>query len=246
MQNKQGLLATKVGMTQLFLEDGVCVPVTVLHVKDNIVVEKRTAEEDGYDAVQVAYGDVRQKNLSKPKLGVFAKKQIEPKRHLREFRIQKSMLDNFEEGKSAPISWLNEVESLDISGVSKGKGFAGVMKRHNFGGFPATHGTHETRRSGGSIGQCEIPGRVYPGKKMAGQMGAERVTIKNVRIVRFIEDERILCVRGGIPGGKGALIELRASNRKAKVIQSVSGPKEEKGLKNPMKASKAGGTGKKK
>lgn len=246
MYKKQGILATKVGMTQLFLEDGVCVPVTVLHIKDNVVVNKRTAEIDGYDAVQFAYDDAREKLLSKPKLGLFAKKNIAPKRHLREFRLEKSMLDNFEEGKVASLSWLNEVGSLDISGVSKGKGFAGVMKRHNFSGYPATHGTHETFRGGGSIGNREIPGRVFPGKKMAGQMGNERVTVKNVRIVRFIEDEKILCVRGGIPGGKGALIELRMSNRKPKVIQGVAGPKEEKGLKNPMKASKAGGGSKKK
>jgi large subunit ribosomal protein L3 len=245
MQNKQGLLATKVGMTQLFLEDGVCVPVTVLQIKDNVVVHKRTAEVDGYDAVQFAYGDVREKTLNKPKLGLFAKKKIEPKRFLREFRVSSSVLEKFEEGQAASLSWLNEVGSLDVSGVSKGKGYAGVMKRHNFGGFPATHGTHETRRSGGSIGQCEQPGRVFRGKKMAGQMGNERVTVKNVRIVRFIEDEKILCLRGGIPGGKGALIELRVSNRKPKVIQGIAGPKEEKGLKNPMKASKAGGSKKK-
>lgn len=245
MQNKQGLLATKVGMTQLFLEDGVCVPVTVLHIKDNIVVQKRTAEVDGYDAVQVAYGDIREKNLNKPKKGLFVKKNLEPKRHLREFRLNSNLLAKFEEGQSASLSWLNEVGSLDVSGISKGKGFAGVIKRHNFGGFPATHGTHESFRGGGSIGQCEIPGRVFRGKKMAGQMGNERVTVKNVRIIRFIEEDRILCLRGGIPGGKGALIELRVSSRKPKVIQGVSGPKEEKGLKNPMKASKAA-SGKKK
>lgn len=246
MQNKQGLLATKVGMTQLFLEDGVCVPVTVLQIKENVVVNKRTAEQDGYDAVQLGYDDAREKVLSKPKLGLFKKKNIAPKRHLCEFRISASMLDNYEEGKAASLSWLNEVGSVDVSGVSKGKGFAGVMKRHNFAGYPASHGNHETFRGGGSIGNREIPGRVFPGKKMAGQMGNERVTVKNVRIVRFIEDEKILCLRGGIPGGKGALVELRVSNRKPKVIQSVSGPKEEKGLKNPMKASKAGGGSKKK
>lgn len=245
MQKKQGLLATKVGMTQLFLEDGVLVPVTVLKIDDNIVVKKRTAEIDGYDAIQLAYGDIKPKNLKKPKAGLFLKNNIEPKRYIREFRMNKNMTDNFEEGKAAPLSWLNEVSSVDVSGISKGKGFAGVMKRHNFGGFPATHGTHETFRGGGSIGQCEIPGRVFRGKKMAGQMGNERVTIKNVRIIRFIEDEKILCLRGGIPGSKGSLIELRISNRKAKIIQGISGPKEEKGLKNPMKASKAA-AGKKK
>lgn len=246
MQKKQGILATKVGMTQLFMEDGVCIPVTVLHIKDNIVVNKRTSEIDGYDAVQLAYGDIKEKNLNKPKLGLFSKKEIKPKRTLREFRMNDSMLNNYEEGKLAPISWLNEVGSLDVCGTSKGKGFAGVMKRHNFGGFPRTHGTHESFRGGGSIGQCEIPGRVYRGRKMAGQMGSEKVTIKNVRIIKFIEDERILCLRGGIPGGKGALVELRMSNRRPKAMHGIGGPKEEKGLKNPMKASKAGGGAKKK
>lgn len=240
MQKKQGLLATKVGMTQLFLEDGVCIPVTVLHIKENFVINKRTADKDGYDAIQLAYGDVREKNLNKPKLGLFRKKNVVPKRHLREFRMDGKIVDGFEEGAEASISWLGEVESLDISGVSKGKGFAGVMKRHNFKGFDATHGAHETFRGGGSIGMREFPGRVLKGKKMAGQMGNERVTVKNVRIVRFIEEDRILCLRGGIPGGKGALIELRMSNRKAKMIHTVAGPKEEKALKNPMKASKAG------
>ena len=114
MQERRGLLATKVGMTQLFLEDGVCVPVTVLHVKDNVVVRKKTANTDGYEALQVAYGDVREKNLTKPKLGLFKKKNIEPKRHLREFRMAKDMLDSYEEGSSASIAWLSEVQSLDI------------------------------------------------------------------------------------------------------------------------------------
>lgn len=245
MQKKQGLLATKVGMTQLYLEDGALVPVTVLAIKDNVVVNKRSKTIDGYNAIQIAYDDIREKLLSKPKLGLFKKKNIAPKRHLREFLVSESALDSFSEGENASLSWLNEVSSVDVSGVSKGKGFAGVMKRHNFGGFPATHGTHETRRSGGSIGQCEIPGRVFRGKKMAGHMGNEKVTIKNVRIIRFIEDEKILCLRGAVPGGKGALIAITISNRKAKVIKSVAGPKEEKGLKNPMKASKAS-AGKKK
>lgn len=240
MQKKQGLLATKVGMTQLFLEDGVCVPVTVLQIKDNVVVQKRSADVDGYDAVQIAYGEVREKNLNKPKLGLFAKKNIAPKRHLREFRMEPSLVSTFEEGASASLEWLKSVESVDITGISKGKGFAGVMKRHNFKGFDATHGAHETFRGGGSIGMREYPGRVLKGKKMAGHMGCDRVTVKNVRIVRFMEDERILCLRGAVPGGKGGLIELRMSNRKAKIIHGISGPKEEKGLKNPMKASKAG------
>lgn len=243
MQKKQGLLATKVGMTQLFMEDGVCVPVTVLQINDNVVVRKKTTEADGYSAVQMAYGDVREKNLNKPKLGLFTKKNIAPKRHLREFRMDDASVANFEEGSSASLEWLKTVESVDISGISKGKGYAGVMKRHNFKGFDATHGAHETFRGGGSIGMREFPGRVLKGKKMAGQMGNDRVTVKNLRVVRFMEDERLVCLRGAVPGGKGALLELRMSNRKAKVIHGISGPKEEKALKNPMKASKAGGKG---
>ncbi len=240
MQKKRGLLATKIGMTQLFLDDGVCVPVTVLHINDNLVTEKKTKESHGYDAVQIAYGDIREKNVTKPMLGVFKAAKIEPKRHVREFRMGQDLVGEFEVGQGANLSWLKDAGSLDVSSVSKGKGFAGVMKRHNFKGFDATHGAHETFRGGGSIGMREFPGRVLKGKRMAGQMGNERVTVKNVGIVRFVEDERLLCLRGGIPGGKGALVELRLSNRKAKVIQSVAGPKEEKALKNPMKASKAG------
>jgi large subunit ribosomal protein L3 len=245
MHSKQGLLATKVGMTQLFLEDGVCVPVTVLHIKENIVIKKRDTGTDGYSAVQIAYGEVKEKNLNKPKLGLFKKSNLEAKRHLREFRLDQDALANFEEGKAMSTSWLSEVQSLDVSGTSKGKGFQGVMKRHNFSGFRATHGTHETFRGGGSIGMREHPGKVLKGKKMAGQMGNERVTTRNVRIIRFMEEEGILCVRGAVPGSKGALIELRPSSRRAKALGSITGPKEEKALKNPMKASKAG-AGKKK
>lgn len=240
MQKKRGLLATKVGMTQLFLADGVCVPVTVLHINDNMIVNKRTMGTDGYDAVQIAYGDIREKNVSKPMLGFFKQAKLEPKRHVREFRMAQGLVEDYELGQSASLSWLKEVGSLDVTSVSKGKGFAGVMKRYNFKGADATHGAHETFRGGGSIGMREFPGRVFKGKRMAGHMGCDRVTVRNVGIVRFVEEERILCLRGGIPGGKGALVELRMSNRKPKIIQSVAGPKEEKGLKNPMKASKAG------
>jgi large subunit ribosomal protein L3 len=243
MQKKQGLLATKVGMTQLFLEDGVCVPVTVLHLQENVVVQKKEAATDGYDAVQIAYGEIREKNLNRPKKMFYVKNGVTPARHLREFRMDPKLMEEYEAGKSASISWLKDGVSVDISSISKGKGFAGVMKRHNFSGFDATHGQHESFRGGGSIGMCEDPGRVFKGKKMAGQMGNERVTVKNVRIIRLMEDERIVCLRGAVPGGKGALVELRLSNRKPKVIRGVVGRVEEKGMKNPMKASKAAGKG---
>lgn len=245
MQSKHGILATKIGMTQLFLDDGVCVPVTVLKVEQNIVLKKKTVEKDGYNALQLAYGTIREKNLNRPKKMFFAKHGVEGKRFVREFRIPKDSLTAHEEGADANLDWLKIAESLDISGISKGKGFAGVMKRYNFRGFTRTRGTHETFRGGGSIGQCEDPGKVMKGKKMAGHMGSERVTIKNIRIMRFMEQEGILCVRGGIPGGKGALIELRSSNRKPKVIKGVAGPVVDKALKNPMKAAKASAKSKK-
>lgn len=239
MKNKKGLLATKVGMTQLFMDDGVCVPVTVLHIQENTVVQKKEAAKDGYDAVQIGYGTIKEKNVNRPKKMFFVKQNVSPTRHLREFRVNASQLESYESGQAASLDWLKEVQSLDVSSTSKGKGFAGVMKRHNFGGFDATHGTHESFRGGGSIGMCEDPGKVFKGQKMAGQMGNVRVTVKNVRIIRFMEDDRVLCVRGAIPGGKGALVELRPSNRKARAIRGVVGRVEEKGMKNPMKASKA-------
>lgn len=245
---KQALIATKVGMTQLFLEDGVVVPVTVLSIEDNIVIKKKINEKDGYNAVMLGTGSLRPKLLNKPTTNFFAKINIEPKKHLKEFRLDESVLSSYEEGKPAPKDWLSGKDiSLDISGISKGKGFAGVMKRHNFGGHRATHGSHETFRGPGSIGMREHPGKVLKGHRMAGHMGDESVTVKNIRVIKWIEEEGILCVRGGLPGAKGSLLKIRLSNRKAKAIKGVSGPKEEKGLKNPMKASKAaaGAKGKK-
>lgn len=245
MQSKHGVLATKVGMTQIFLEDGVCVPVTVLKIEDNIVLQKKTAQKDGYNAIQVAYGSIREKNLNRPKSMFFAKHEVAAKRFIREFRLSKESLDSYTEKSPASLDWLCEGTSLDVSGISKGKGFAGVMKRHNFRGFTRTRGTHETFRGGGSIGQCEDPGKVMKGRKMAGHMGSERVTVKNVRIIRFMSEDGILCLRGAVPGGKGALIELRTSNRTPKIIGGVAGFVIDKGLKNPMKASKAAAKSKK-
>lgn len=240
-------MATKVGMTQIFTEDGVMVPVTVVQVQDNLVTKKKTKDKDGYNAVQLGYGAIRPKLLNKPELGFFTKLNIEPKRFIKEFRLDEQTLNDYNVGEKAPTEWLADPNiSLDVFAVSKGKGFAGVMKRHNFGGHRATHGTHESFRGPGSIGQREQPGKVMKGRKMAGQMGNERVCVKNLRIVKWLADDNVLCLRGAVPGAKGALLEIRLSNRKPKPIYGVAGAKEEKGLKNPMKASKAGaGKGKK-
>ena len=161
-----GVLATKEGMTQMFLEDGVRVPVTVMRVQPNVVIQKKTTEKDGYNALQLGYGERREKLLSKPEEGHFKKAGTGAKRFLREMRVTEEELSNYEVGQELNADILKDVESLDIAGISKGKGFAGVMKRHNFKGFRATHGTHEYFRHGGSIGCRAEPGKVFKGKKM--------------------------------------------------------------------------------
>lgn len=240
MKKQMGLLATKMGMTQVFIDEGVRIPVTVLKIEPNVVVLKKTVENDGYAAVQVGYGDIREKLVNKPMQGQFAKANVPMKRHLREFRLDDKQLEEISVGQEFGISLLDEVKSIDVSSVSKGKGYAGVMKRHNFAGFPATHGTHETFRHGGSIGMRAQPGRVLKGKRMAGQMGNEVVTTQNLRIIRLMKDENLVLVRGAVPGGKNALVEISLSSRAPKAIRQIGGIKVEDASKNPMKASKAG------
>lgn len=236
----QGFLATKVGMTQVFIDEGVRVPVTVLKVEPNFVVQKRTNDVDGYTAVQIGYGSIREKLVNKPKAGHFKKAGLEPMRHLREFRIDEDELEAFEVGQQVDLASFSEMKSFDATATSKGKGFAGVMKRHNFKGFRATHGTHEYFRHGGSIGCRAKPGKVFKGKKMAGQMGNERVTTINLRVVDFDTENGILLLRGAVPGGKNALVELKPSARMARTILGIGGVQEAQRSKNPMKASKAG------
>lgn len=241
---KHGLLATKIGMMQLFIEDGVCVPVTVLKVNPNTVVQKKSHEKDGYSAVQLGFGEIREKLVTKPVAGHFKKNNLNATRFLREFIMTPEELASLEVGQSLGVAELKALEeqrgsavSLDIAGTSKGKGFAGVMKRHNFSGFRATHGTHESFRGGGSIGCRERPGKVFKGQKMAGQMGNERVTVQNLRIVRILEEEMVICVRGAVPGPKNGMVELRVSNRKPMTIPGLV-VFEEETSKNPLKASK--------
>jgi len=217
-----GLLGTKEGMTQLFVKDGVVVPVTVLEVLPNVVVRKKTFKLDGYSALQVAYGKIREKLLNRPEIGFFKKIGAIPSRYLVEFRVNDKDLSEYEVGTQIGLKLFKETLSLDVSSISKGKGFQGVMKRYNFKGFRATHGSHESFRGGGSIGQCTKPGKVFKGKKMPGRMGNERVTMKNLRIVKVIEEKNLICLRGAVPGGKGALVELRISNRVPKSIFGVS------------------------
>lgn len=239
---KLGLMATKVGMTQLFMDDGLRVAVTVLKVDPNLVVQKKTQENDGYSAVQVGACAVREKLVSKAMAGHFKKASVAPQRRLHETRLDADALAKLNVGDTLPMSILKDCKSLDVTGTSKGKGTAGVMKRHHMKGFRATHGTHEYFRHGGSIGCRATPGKVHPGKRMAGRMGNETVTTLNVMVVKMDEEKGLVYLRGSVPGAPGGVVELVPSGHAAKKGRRMT-QEAQVASKNPMKASKAGGGG---
>ena len=209
------MLAKKLGMTQLFLDDGTRVPVTVLSVKGNTVVAHRTEERDGYTAIQLGFDDQKASRLTKPDLGRFQQAGVSPKKFVKEFRVEADVLEKHPVGSEVAIDMFADGDKVDLTGTSKGKGFQGVMKRYNFQGKPATHGTHEYFRHGGSIGCRLTPGRVVPGKKMPGHMGSETKTLQNVHVARVMADEGLILVRGPVPGGNGSYISIRRSHKKA-------------------------------
>jgi len=233
-----GLLAKKIGMTQVFTADGVRVPVTVLQWEENKILQKKTMETDGYTALQVGTGSITEKNVPKGMIGHFKKAGSDPKRTVAEWRVSPDELAKYEVGGVIGLDLLDGAKSVDVSGISKGKGFQGVMKRHNFSGFRATHGTHEYFRHGGSIGCRATPGKVHKGKRMAGHMGDERVTTINVSLYEVRAEERLIFLRGAVPGGKNAIVELTPSTHTAKRMAGLITEAQEKS-KNPMKASKA-------
>lgn len=240
-----GLMATKVGMTQIFTEEGVRIPVTVLKLENNIVVQKKTVATDGYSALQVGSGTIREKLVNMPLAGHFKKAGITATRRLNEWRVDESVVGGFEPGATLGMDLLNDVKSVDVTGISKGKGTAGVMKRHNMKGFRATHGTHEYFRHGGSIGCRATPGKVHKGKRMSGRMGNETVSIINLGLVKIDAEKGLVFVRGAVPGPPGAVVQIRASSHKAKRGPALRS-EAQTASKNPMKASKAGGSTKKK
>lgn len=236
-----GLMAFKIGMTQIFVEDGVRIPVTVLKIEPNIIIAKKNNEKDGYSAIKLGAGSIKQKLLTKADCGQFSKYGLTNyKRHVCEYRASPSEIQAYEIGSEIGIEFFSGICSVDVSAISKGKGFAGVMKRHNFSGFPRTHGTHEFFRHGGSIGMRSKPGKVFKGKRMPGRMGNEAVYVKNLRIIRIISEENLLLVRGAVPGPKRQLVKVYISDRKPRALPGISGQTLEEGSKNPMKASKAG------
>ena len=209
---RSGVIAKKVGMTRLFMEDGKQIPVTVLQLDKLQVVAQRTAEKDGYSAVQLGAGTAKAKRTSKAMRGHFSAAKVEPKRKVAEFRVDAENLINV--GEEITANHYFEGQFVDVAGTSIGKGFAGAMKRHNFGGLRASHGVSISHRSHGSTGQCQDPGKVFKGKKMAGHMGAARVTTQNLQVVRTDADRGLIMVKGAVPGSKGGWVTIKDAVKK--------------------------------
>ena len=209
---RSGVIAKKLGMTRLFLEDGRQVPVTVLQLDNLQVVAQRTAEKDGYSAVQLGAGTAKAKRTTSAMRGHFAKAKVEPKRKIAEFRVSPENL--IDVGEEITADHYFEGQFVDIAGTSIGKGFAGAMKRHNFGGLRASHGVSISHRSHGSTGQCQDPGKVFKGKKMAGHLGAVRVTTQNLQVVRTDSDRGLIMVKGSVPGSKGGWVTIKDAVKK--------------------------------
>jgi large subunit ribosomal protein L3 len=211
---RTGLIAQKMGMSRVFAEDGSHVPVTVLKVDTCQVVAVRTQDKDGYTAVQLGVGKAKVKNVSKPMRGHFAKAKVEPKRRVVEFRVDDKAL--LEVGAELSVEHFLPGQFVDVAGTSIGKGFAGVMKRWNFGGLEASHGVSVSHRSHGSTGHRQDPGRTFPGKKMAGHLGNKRITVQNLKIVSTDAARGLIMIKGAVPGSKnGYVLVTDAKKRKA-------------------------------
>ena len=196
----------KIGMTQIFNEKDEVVAVTVIQAEPNTVCQVKTADTDGYEAVQLAFGTIKEKRLTNPMRGHYEKYGIEPARHLREVRVEDA--SEYKPGDKQTVAAFAEVKKVDVTGTSKGKGFQGVMKRHGFGGGPGGHGAH-FHRAPGSIGMCATPSRVLKGVRLPGHMGCDTVTVKNLEVVRIDEDLNLILVKGAVPGGKNGIVRVR-------------------------------------
>lgn len=228
---RSGVIAKKVGMTRLFMEDGKQIPVTVLQLDALQVVDQRTEERDGYTAVQLGAGTAKAKRTSQAMRGHFSKASVEPKRKVAEFRVTADNLIAIGEEISAEHYVTGQ--KVDVAGTSIGKGFAGAMKRHNFGGLRASHGVSISHRSHGSTGQCQDPGKVFKGKKMAGHMGAVRVTTQNLEVVKTDAGRGLIMVKGAVPGSKGGWVTIKDAVKK-KLPENVPFPA---ALKSAAKAT---------
>lgn len=196
----------KIGMTQLFNEQDEVIAVTVIQAEPNTVCQVKTTETDGYEAVQLGFGTIKQKKVTRPMQGHYDKYGVEPCRHLREVRVENA--SEYKPGDTQTVAAFNEVAKVDVTGTSKGKGFQGVIRRHGFGGGPGGHGSH-FHRAPGSIGMCATPSRVLKGMRMPGHMGCDRVTVKNLEVVRIDEDLNLILVKGAVPGSKDGIVRVR-------------------------------------
>ena len=204
----KALIGKKVGMTQIFDNEGKVIPVTVIEVGPCTVTQIKTVEQDGYQAVQLGFGDVKEKKLTRPELGKFTKTKLTPKKYLREFRLDS--IEGISVGDELKADVFQEGDKVDIQGTSKGKGFQGVIKRHGQSRGPMGHGSMYHRRPG-SMGPTSTPGRVFPGKKLPGHMGALTVTIQNLEVIKVDLDKNAILVKGSVPGAKGAILKIKSS-----------------------------------
>ncbi len=200
------IFGKKIGMTQIFAEDDTVVPVTVIQAEPNTVCQIKTTDTDGYEAVQMGFGYIKPRRVNRPMQGHFDKQGVEPKRYLREVRVENAAEHQI--GEQQTVAAFADVKKVDVTGTSKGKGFAGVMKRYGFGGGPGYHGSH-FHRAPGSVGQCATPSRVFKGVRMPGHMGCDTVTVKNLEVVRIDEDQNLILIKGAVPGGKNAIVRVR-------------------------------------
>ena len=204
---KKAIIGTKLGMTQIFAEDGKVIPVTVVKAGPCTVIQTKTVETDGYNSVVVGFGEVREKSLNKPQKGIFAKANVAAMKYLRELRLEES---SFSVGEEIKADTFEAGEKVDVSGISKGKGFAGPMKRWGLHRGPMAHGSGYHRGSG-SMGACSAPGRVMKGKKLPGHMGVAKVTIQNLEVVKVDSENDLILIKGAVPGNKGGLVTVRNS-----------------------------------
>ena len=204
-----GLVGKKIGMTREFFDSGISVPVTVLFIEKGRILDVITKEKRGYDAIRIGFGKIKNSKLSKQMKGVFAKKSTEPKKILKEFRV--TNIADYKEGNEIGLEVFKDQKFVDISSKTIGKGFAGVMKRHNFGGLRASHGVSVSHRSHGSTGQNQDPGKVFKGKKMAGHMGDKIRTIQNLEVIKSDIDNGLMFIKGSVPGSKNSIVIIKKS-----------------------------------
>lgn len=215
MNKSIGLIGRKLGMTQFHSEDGTLNRVTAVEAGPCVVVSKRTLERDGYSALQLGFGEYPERLISMPLRGQFKKADVEAQRVLREFRVHEDVAAQYEVGDEITVDKIfKEGDIVDVTGVSKGRGYSGVMRRHHFAGAVASHGSHEYFRHGGAIGQNMTPGRVFKGVKMAGQHGNKRITTQNMRVVRVDSEANVVFIRGSVPGSKRSFVTVRGAVKK--------------------------------